>query len=335
MAKAVAAGAPRRPRHRHARRDGRDRGPGHGHAREPPSPRRDPGRGARAGDGRPRRHRVGEPRLPRLRHDGSAGQPRPAQLLDGRYRCRGGAPDLARPPIPARRHHDVQRVRRVRPSRPHPRPTTSSIRAFDRAGDPAWYPEQLAEGGVEVWAPSKLYEQAMPASVRAKMAERMKELGQKSFWEPPEDATPEQVAEMEAFAAKMLVPDETHHDLDRHRRATRSSASGTRSTSTRPRSATENPFMAFGFDGWARVLVAGVLHPARVAHRDDASRDGPLRRHRLRPGSPARAAPARRAWPARATDLPGQVRGVLEDAVHDDLAGTRPGRGSWAAPCRG
>ena len=30
----------------------------------------------------------------------------------------------------------------------------------------------------------------------------------KSFWSPPDDATPEQIAEFEEYAAKMLVPDE-------------------------------------------------------------------------------------------------------------------------------
>src|SRR6185295_4954284 len=58
-----------------------------------------------------------------------------------------------------------------------------AIRAFDRAGDPAWYPEQLVEGGVAVWAPAKLYEQAIPASVRSRMSERLRELSQRSFWE--------------------------------------------------------------------------------------------------------------------------------------------------------
>ena len=37
----------------------------------------------------------------------------------------------------------------------------------------------------------------------------MEAIGERSFWSPPEDATPEQLAEFEAFAARMLVPDET------------------------------------------------------------------------------------------------------------------------------
>ena len=49
----------------------------------------------------------------------------------------------------------------------HIRTHDVAVRAFDRAGDAAWYPEQLDGTGLETpWAPSKLYEQAMPASVR-------------------------------------------------------------------------------------------------------------------------------------------------------------------------
>ena len=59
------------------------------------------------------------------------------------------------------------------------------------------------------WAPSKLYEQAIPASVRDQMRERLKDIGERSFWSPPEDATPEQLEEFEDSAAKMLVPDES------------------------------------------------------------------------------------------------------------------------------
>ena len=90
----------------------------------------------------------------------------------------------------------------------HIRTHDVGVRAFERAGDPAWYPEQFEEPGIEPWAPSKLYIQAIPASVRKWMSARMVEMGQKPWWSPPDDATPEQIAEMEAFAAKMLVPDE-------------------------------------------------------------------------------------------------------------------------------
>jgi len=94
-----------------------------------------------------------------------------------------------------------------------------AVRAFPRAGDAAWYPEQLApehggsgpsvqDGGLAPWAPSKLYEQAIPASVRDAMQAKMEELGKDSFWSPPPDASPDQLAEFQAYVAKMLVPDE-------------------------------------------------------------------------------------------------------------------------------
>ena len=66
----------------------------------------------------------------------------------------------------------------------HIRTHLVAVGAFARAGDPAWYPEQLApehggtgasegEGGLAPWAPAKLYEQAIPASVRTALQERM------------------------------------------------------------------------------------------------------------------------------------------------------------------
>ena len=102
----------------------------------------------------------------------------------------------------------------------HIRTHLVAVGAFARAGDPEWYPEQLApehggtgapvdEGGLAPWTPAKIYEQAIPASVRTAMAERMEALGEPSFWSPPEDATPEQLTEWETQSARMLVPDES------------------------------------------------------------------------------------------------------------------------------
>jgi LmbE family N-acetylglucosaminyl deacetylase len=141
----------------------------------------------------------------------------------------------------------------------HIRTHDVAVRAFPRAGDPAWYPEQLApehggsgpasaEGGLAPWAPSKLYEQAIPSSVRKAMNERMEELGIESFWLPPKDATAEQLAEFEAQMAKMLVPDDaitTRVDISDvvvrkwdalHEHVTQISD--------------DSPFMRFGLDGW-------------------------------------------------------------------------------------
>ena len=89
----------------------------------------------------------------------------------------------------------------------HIRTHLVGVGAFARAGDPTDYPEQLADG-LEPWAPSKLYEQAISRAQRDTMNERMAALGQRSFWLPPEDATPEQIAEHAAFMEKATVPDE-------------------------------------------------------------------------------------------------------------------------------
>ena len=125
-----------------------------------------------------------------------------------------------------------------------------SIRAFERAGDPAWYPAQL-EAGLSIWAPSKLYETAIPLSVREAMREALKESGKPSFWDPPEDATDEQRVEHEAFLARMLVPDETittwvdiaGDPIDRKWRAIQRHVT---------QISMDSGFMVFGEQGWKR-----------------------------------------------------------------------------------
>jgi N-acetyl-1-D-myo-inositol-2-amino-2-deoxy-alpha-D-glucopyranoside deacetylase len=89
----------------------------------------------------------------------------------------------------------------------HIRVHDTAIRAVPRAGDPNWYPEQLA-AGLEPWTPRKFYEQATPESIRRKMNERLAELGADVGWLPPKDATPEQLAEYEDRMKQMLTPDD-------------------------------------------------------------------------------------------------------------------------------
>jgi len=158
----------------------------------------------------------------------------------------------------------------------HIRTHEVAVRGFARAGDPAWYPEQLApehggsgpsvdEGGLAPWTPSKLYEQAIPASVRERMAAVMAENGQKNPWAPPDDATPEQVAEMEAYAAKMLVPDEavttwvetSGAPLEAKWRAMHEHVT---------QLAEDFPFFAMGLDGWRDgwAREAFILRESRV-----------------------------------------------------------------------
>jgi LmbE family N-acetylglucosaminyl deacetylase len=138
-----------------------------------------------------------------------------------------------------------------------------SVRAFARAGDPAWYPGQLAPehggtgpssdaGGLAPWSPSKLYEQAIPASVRNAMRDALEAAGKPSIWSPPADATEEQLAEFEAYMAKMLVPDDrittwvdiSGDPLERKWNAIREHVTQISDEST---------FMQFGIDGWRQA----------------------------------------------------------------------------------
>lgn len=157
----------------------------------------------------------------------------------------------------------------------HIRSHQIAVAAFARAGDTAWYPEQLApevggtgpaltDGGLEPWLPTKLYEQAIPASVRTAMQERLREAGRTGFWSPPEDATPEQLVEFEEFAKRMLVPDELITTrvsiadfldakwLAVRRHVTQISA--------------DSPFMAFGVDAWRDYwpFEAYILRETRI-----------------------------------------------------------------------
>ena len=151
-----------------------------------------------------------------------------------------------------------------------------AVRAFPRAGDPAWYPEQLApdqggtgptvdDGGLTPWAPSKLYEQAYPASFFESMNAYYERTGQPNPWAPPGDATPEQLAEMEAEAAKMLVPDETITtwvDISGKPLEQKWAALGEHVTQI----AADFPMVALGIDGWRELWSreAYILRESRI-----------------------------------------------------------------------
>ena len=97
------------------------------------------------------------------------------------------------------------------------------------------------------------------------MAERLKELGQRSFWEPPEDATPEQIAEFEAYAAKMLVPDDqvtTWLDISGAPVDAKWAAIHEHVTQI----SDESPFMLLGLDGWRQgwSKEAYILRESRI-----------------------------------------------------------------------
>jgi N-acetyl-1-D-myo-inositol-2-amino-2-deoxy-alpha-D-glucopyranoside deacetylase len=147
----------------------------------------------------------------------------------------------------------------------HIRTHDVAVRAFERAGDPAWYPEQL-ERGVAVWEPRKLYETAIPSSVRSAMREAMAREGRPSFWDPPADATPEQLQEHEAYIARMLVPDElittwidiSGEPIDRKWRAIQHHVT---------QISMDNGFMVLGEDGWkdSWSKEAFILRESKVA----------------------------------------------------------------------
>ncbi|MFL5757118.1 MAG: hypothetical protein ACJ77N_12570, partial [Chloroflexota bacterium] len=157
----------------------------------------------------------------------------------------------------------------------HIRTHDVAVAAFARAGDPEWYPEQIApehggtgpaasEGGRGPWQPAKLYEQAIPASVREALRERMEELGEQSFWSPPPGASPEEIAQFEAQVARMLVPDETittrvdiDDVLEKKWRAALAHA-----TQLAPDT---NPFLRFGMDAW-REFWATESYVLRESH---------------------------------------------------------------------
>jgi N-acetyl-1-D-myo-inositol-2-amino-2-deoxy-alpha-D-glucopyranoside deacetylase len=76
--------------------------------------------------------------------------------------------------------------------------------AFERAGDPAAYPEQLVDG-IRPWAPSKLYETVLGLAARDGLMERVIERGITAWWLPKEDATDEERAAQAAFGAQMAA----------------------------------------------------------------------------------------------------------------------------------
>ena len=96
------------------------------------------------------------------------------------------------------------------------------------------------------------------------MNERMVELGLESFWLPPKDATPEQLAEFEEQMAKMLVPDEaitTWVDV-----ADFVERKWDAIHEHRTQISDDSPFMRFGLHGWRHFWSkeAYILRESRV-----------------------------------------------------------------------
>jgi N-acetyl-1-D-myo-inositol-2-amino-2-deoxy-alpha-D-glucopyranoside deacetylase len=148
----------------------------------------------------------------------------------------------------------------------HIRAHDVAVRAFDRAGDPDWYPQQL-EAGLEPWTPLKLYEQAIPTSLRDAIAARLKDLGRPSPWSPPDGASPAEQAAFEGRVARMMTPDDrvtTWIDvadvLERKWDALRQHVT---------QISEEGTFLALGLDCWRQVWrrEAFTLRESRVKTR--------------------------------------------------------------------
>jgi mycothiol S-conjugate amidase len=111
----------------------------------------------------------------------------------------------------------------------------------------------------------KLYEQAYPASFFEATNAYYERTGQPNPWAPPEDATPEQLAEMEAEAAKMLVPDETITtwiDVSGKPLDQKWAALGEHVTQI----AADFPMVALGLDAWRELWSreAYILRESRI-----------------------------------------------------------------------
>jgi mycothiol S-conjugate amidase len=75
--------------------------------------------------------------------------------------------------------------------------------AFERAGDPDWYPEQLQDDGLAPWQPLKLYESVLDFTRRAEVQQLLEERGVRSWTMGDANETDEQRAEREAFLKRM------------------------------------------------------------------------------------------------------------------------------------
>ena len=158
----------------------------------------------------------------------------------------------------------------------HIRAHQVAIGAFYRAGDPEWYAEQVApehggsgpaaaDGGLEPWAPAKLYEQAISRSRREAMADRAEAAGMTSWWSRPTEASPEELARWDEFMRRSTVDDAqitTRVDVRAHADQ-RWAALLAHRTQISP---TESPLMALGREALAELWgeETFILRASRV-----------------------------------------------------------------------
>jgi mycothiol conjugate amidase Mca len=84
----------------------------------------------------------------------------------------------------------------------HIRAAQLAVLAFERAGDPTWYPEHIADG-LQPWQPLKRYQIVMDFGRRQELFERLEQRGVKTWLTPEPDETEEQRQEREAFLGRM------------------------------------------------------------------------------------------------------------------------------------
>jgi len=75
--------------------------------------------------------------------------------------------------------------------------------AFERAGSPEAYPDQLADGALQPWQPTKLYDSVIDMSRREEAAKLMEERGVTSWWTPSPDESEEDRIAREELMGRM------------------------------------------------------------------------------------------------------------------------------------
>ena len=159
----------------------------------------------------------------------------------------------------------------------HIRAHQVAVGAFYRAGDPEWYPGQVApehggsgpavaDGGLAPWAPAKLYEQAISRRRREAMAARAEAAGMRSWWSRPDEASPDEQARWDEFMLRSTVDDDeitTRVDVRAFADA-RWEALLAHRTQISP---TESPLIALGREALAELWgeETFILRAARVA----------------------------------------------------------------------
>jgi len=158
----------------------------------------------------------------------------------------------------------------------HIRAHQVAIGAFYRAGDLEWHPEQVApehggsgpsvaDGGLEPWAPAKLYEQAISRTRREAMAARAEAAGMTSWWSRPTEASAEELARWDEFMRRSTVDDgliTTRIDVRAFADARWSALLAHRTQI----SLTDSPLMALGKEALAELWgeEAFILRASRV-----------------------------------------------------------------------